>query len=79
MRSTRRETKDTREVERATRDKTETLRMGSRASNARRDGNGTDVKSSEQCATERKGDVRERGWKTRYATKRDGGRERAGK
>ena len=31
-------TKDTREVERATRDKTETLRTGSRASNARRNG-----------------------------------------
>ena len=78
MRSTRREAKDTREVERATRDETETLRTGSRASNARRDGNGTDEKSSEQCATERKRDVRESGWKTRYATKRDGGRERAG-
>ena len=40
MRSTRREVKDTREVERATRDETETLQTGSRASNARRDGNG---------------------------------------
>ena len=59
MRSTRREAKDTREVERATRDETETLRTESRASNARRDGNGTDEKSSEQCATERKRDVRE--------------------
>ena len=78
MRSTRREAKDTREVERATRDETETLRTGSRASNARRDGNGTDDKSREQCATERKRDVRESGWKTRYVTKRDGGRERAG-
>ena len=58
-RSTRRETKDTREVERATRDETETLRTESRASNAQRDGNGTDEKSSEQCATERKRDVRE--------------------
>ena len=78
MRSTRRETKDTREVERATRDETETLRSGSRASNARRNGNGTDVKSSEQCATERKRDVRESERKTRNATKRDGGKERAG-
>ena len=59
MRSTRREAKDTREVERATRDETETLRTESRASNARRDGNGTDERSSEQCATERKRDVRE--------------------
>ena len=55
----RREAKDAREVERATRDETLTLRTGSRASNARRDGNGTDEKSSEQCATERKRDVRE--------------------
>ena len=61
MRSTQREAKDTREVERATRDETETLRTGSRASNARRDGNGTDEKSSEQCATERKRDVLESG------------------
>ena len=57
MRSTRREAKDTREVERATRDETETLRTEIRASNAQRDGNGTDEKSSEQCATERKRDV----------------------
>ena len=78
MRSTRREAKDTREVERATRDETETLRTGSRASNARRDGNGTDEKSSEQWATERKWDVRESGRKTRNATKRDGGKERVG-
>ena len=49
----------TREVERATRDETETLWTESRASNARRGGNGTDEKSSEQCATERKRDVRE--------------------
>ena len=41
MRSTRREAKDTREVERSTRDETKTLRTESRASNARRDGNGT--------------------------------------
>ena len=59
MRSTRREAKDTREVERATRDETETLRTESRACNAQRDGNGTDEKSSEQCATEWKRDVRE--------------------
>ena len=72
MRSTRRETTDTREVERATRDETETLRTESRASNAQRDGNGTDEKSSEQCATERK---RGRAGKQ---TKRDGGKERAG-
>ena len=78
MRSTRRETKDTREVERATRDETETLRTGSRASNARRNGNGTDEKPSEQCATERKRDVRESERETRNATKRDGGKERAG-
>ena len=65
MRSTRRETKDTREVERATRDETETLRTGSGASNARRNGQGTDEKSSEQCATERKRDVRESERKTR--------------
>ena len=37
MRSTRREAKDTREVERATRDETETLRTESRASTAQRD------------------------------------------
>ena len=65
MRSTRRETKDTREVERTTRDETETLRTGSRAINKRRNGNGTDEKSSEQCATERKRDVRESQRKTR--------------
>ena len=59
MRSTRRAAKDTREVERATRDETETLRTESRASNAQRDGNGTNENSSEQCATERKRDVRE--------------------
>ena len=41
MRSTPRETKDTRDVERATRDETETLRTGSRAIYARRNGNGT--------------------------------------
>ena len=59
MRSTRGDTKDTREVEQATRDETETLRTGSRASNARRNENGTDEKLSEQCATERKRDLRE--------------------
>ena len=72
MRSTRREAKDTREVERATRDETETLRTESRASNARRDGNGTDEKSSEQCATERKRDVREN---ERNGTVGENGRE----
>ena len=78
MRSTRREAKDTREIERATRDETETLRAGSRASNARRNGNGTDEKLSEQCVTERKKDLRESRWKTRNTTKRDGGKERTG-
>ena len=78
MRSTRRETKDTREVERATRDEMETLRTGSRASNARRNGHGTDEKSSEQCATERKRDVPESKRQTLNATKRDGGKERSG-
>ena len=53
MRSTRRETKDTREVERATRDETETLRTGSRASNVQRNGNGTDEKLSKKRATQR--------------------------
>ena len=78
MSSTWRETKDTREVERATRDKTETLRTGGRASNARRNRNGTDEKSSEQCSTEWKRDVQESEQKTRNTTKRDGGTERAG-
>ena len=78
MRSTRRETKDTRGVERATRDETETLRTGSRASNARRNGNGTYEKSSEQCATEQKWDVREGERKLRNATKRDGGKKQTG-
>ena len=78
MRSTQRETKDTRGVERATRDETETLRTGSRASDARRNGNGTYEKSSVQCATEQKWDVREGERKLRNATKRDGGKERAG-
>ena len=62
MCSTRRETKDIRETERATRDETETLRTGSPASSARRSGNGTCGKASEKRAT----------------TKRDGGKERAG-
>ena len=78
MRSKRRETKNTREVERATRDETRTLRTGSRASKARRNGNGTDEMSSEQCATERKRDVQESERKTSNAKKRDGGKERAG-
>ena len=78
MRSTQRETKDTREVERATPEETETLRTGSRASNARRNGNGTSEKLSAQCATERKRDGQEVERKTRNATKRDGGKERAG-
>ena len=78
MRSTRRETKDTREDERAALNETETWRTGSRASNARRNGNGKDEKASEQCATERKRDVRESERKTRNTTKRDGGKERAG-
>ena len=51
MRSTRREAKDTREVERATRDETEALRTESRASNARQNGDVTHGKSSEQRAT----------------------------
>ena len=70
MRSRQRETKDTREVERATRDETEMWRTGSRARNARRNGNGTDEKSSEQCATERKRDGREVERKARNAMKR---------
>ena len=78
MRSTRRETKDTRENERITQDEAETLRTGSRASNTRRNGNGTDEKSSVQWAMEWKRDVRESERKTRNATKRDGGKERAG-
>ena len=59
MRSTRWETKDTREVERATRDTTETGQARSQASSARRNGNGTDEKSSEQGATQWKRDKRE--------------------
>ena len=55
MRSTQRETRDTREVERATRDETETLRTRSRASNARRNGNGTYGKASGKRATKRDG------------------------
>ena len=77
MRSTRRETKDTREVERATRDETETLRTGSQASNARRNGHGTDKKSSEQFATEWKWDCGKASEK-RATTKRDGAKEQAG-
>ena len=46
--------KDTREVERATCGKTETLRTGSRASNARRNGDVTDGKLSEQRSTRRR-------------------------
>ena len=77
MRPTRWETKDKQEVQRATRDETRALRTGSRASSARRNGNGTGEKSSEQCAAERKLDGREIERKTRNATKRDGG-ERTG-
>ena len=44
-----------REVERATRDATETGQMRSPASNERRNGNGTDGKSSEKHATQRNG------------------------
>ena len=61
MRSTRRETKNT----------------GKRASNARRNGDVTNGKSSEQRATERKRDVRESEQKTRNATNVDVGKERA--
>ena len=57
MRSTRREAKDTREVERATRDVTETGQTRSRASSARRNGNGTSGKASEKRATQRDGTV----------------------
>ena len=49
------------EVERAARDKTKICRTGSQLSNARRNGNGTDVKSSEQCTTERNWDERKTG------------------
>ena len=61
MRSLRRETKDTREIERATRDETETLRTGSRASNARRNGNGTCEKVSDKRVTQRNGTVGKNG------------------
>ena len=61
MRSTRREAKDTRELERATRDKSETLRTRSRASSARRNGNGTCGKASEKRATQRNGTVGKNG------------------
>ena len=57
MRSTRREAKDTREIERATRDEKETLRTGSRASNARRNGNGTCEKAGGKRATQQNGTV----------------------
>ena len=77
MRSTRWETKDEQEVEQALRDETKTLQTGSRASNARRNGNGIDEKWSEQIATERKWDGWEIERKKRNATKRDGG-ERTG-
>ena len=78
MRSMRRETKDKGKVERATPDETETLRMRSRASNARRNGNGTDENSSGQCATER---IRDGGKSNEErATRSNGtvGKERAG-
>ena len=57
MRSTQRESGDTREVDRATRDETETLQTRSRACNARRNGNGTYGKASEKRATKRNGTV----------------------
>ena len=61
MRSTRREAKDTREVERATRDATETGQTKSRASSARRNGNGTCGKAGEKRATQRNGTVGKNG------------------
>ena len=61
MRSTRRETKDTREIERATRDATETGQTRSRASSARRNGNGTCGKASENRVTHRNGTVGKNG------------------
>ena len=61
MRSTRRETKDTREVERATRDATETGQTRSRASSARRNGNGTCGKASEKRVIQRNGTVGKNG------------------
>ena len=57
VRSTQRETRDTREVERVTCDETETLRTRSRASNARRNRNGTYDKASKKRATKRNGTV----------------------
>ena len=78
MRSTRRETKDTREVERATRDDTETLRTGIRASNARRNGHGTDEKSSERSARRSGSGTCGKASEKRATTKRDGAKERAG-
>ena len=53
MRSTQRETRKSREVERATRDETETLRTRSRTSNLRRNGNGMYGKASEKRSTKR--------------------------
>ena len=57
MRSTRRETKVTRELERATRDATETGQTRNQASSARWNGNGTCGKLSEKRATQRNGTV----------------------
>ena len=62
MRSTRREAK---EVERATRDETETLRTGSRASSARRNANGMCGKAGGKRATQRNGTVGENGQEMR--------------
>ena len=78
MRSMRRETKDKRGKSSEQRYKMKTLRMGSRESNARRKGNGTDEKSSGQCATEQ---IRDGGKSSeKCATRRNGtvGKERAG-
>ena len=61
MRSTRRETKDTRDVERATRDATKTRQRRSRASSARRSGNGTCGKTSEKRATQQNGTMAKNG------------------
>ena len=61
MHSTQRETKDAREVERATRDATGTEQTRSRASSARRNGNGTCGKAGEKRATQRNGRVGKNG------------------
>ena len=77
MRSTRQGMKDKRDVERATRDKAETLRTGSRASNARRNASGADETSSEQCATEQKRDGQEVERETRDETEKSRTESRA--